>query len=85
VGIVIGLPITPEGNEDERATSARDLGSTLAHKTDLPIVFWDERMTTARALAAVQEMGGRLRGRKEDVDSLAATVLLQAFLDSRNR
>jgi RNase H-fold protein (predicted Holliday junction resolvase) len=69
VGIVVGLPIAPDGSEDERAAAARDLGSTLVAKTQLP----------------VQELGGRVRGRKEEVDSLAATVLLQAFLDSRRQ
>ncbi len=45
--------------------------------------FWDERMTTARALEAVRTLGGRLRGRKGEIDQLAATTLLQAVLDSR--
>ena len=43
----------------------------------------DERFTTARALRSVREMGGTTRGRQEDVDAVAATVLLQHFLDSR--
>jgi putative Holliday junction resolvase len=85
VGIVVGLPMAPNGSEDERATSARDLGSTLIAKTQLPVTYWDERMTTARALSAVRELGGRVRGRKGEIDSLAATVLLQAFLDSRKK
>ncbi len=85
VGIVVGLPIAPDGSEDERAKNARDLGTTLSAKTRLPIEFWDERMTTARALSAVKDLGGRVRGRKAEVDGLAATVLLQAFLDSRKR
>jgi putative Holliday junction resolvase len=55
----------------------------LAATTNLPVQYWDERMTTARALSAVNELGGRVRGRKEQIDSLAATVLLQTFLDSR--
>lgn len=83
VGIVVGLPITPEGKEDDRAVRARELGSVLELKTNLPITLVDERMTTARALSAVQELGGRVRGREAEVDSLAATVLLQHFLDSR--
>jgi putative Holliday junction resolvase len=83
VGIVVGLPITPSGSEDERAADVRELGASLASKTELPVVFWDERMTTARALSAVRDLGERVRGRKEEVDKLAATVLLQAFLDSR--
>jgi putative Holliday junction resolvase len=85
VGIVVGLPIAPDGSEDERAKNSRDLGATLNAKTKLPIAFWDERMTTARALSAVKDLGGKVRGRKAEVDGLAATVLLQAFLDSRNR
>jgi putative Holliday junction resolvase len=45
--------------------------------------MWDERMTTARALAAVREMGGSTRGRKADVDAMAAALLLQHYLDAR--
>jgi len=85
VGIVVGLPIAPGGVEDGRAKDARELGSILASKTELPVGFWDERMTTARALSAVKDLGGQVRGRKEEVDALAATVLLQSFLDSRRR
>jgi putative Holliday junction resolvase len=85
VGILVGLPIAPDGSEDERAANARELGATLHTKTELPVAFWDERMTTARVLSAVKDMGGRVRGRKTEIDGLAATVLLQAFLDSRRR
>jgi putative Holliday junction resolvase len=49
----------------------------------LPVELWDERMSTARALAAIREQGGSTRGRKSDVDALAAAVLLQHFLDAR--
>ncbi len=83
VGVVVGLPITPSGTEDERAASARAAGELIAEKTGLPVEYWDERMTTARALGAVRELGGGTRGRKGKVDRLAATVLLQNYLDSR--
>jgi putative Holliday junction resolvase len=83
VGVVVGLPLTPDGAEDERAAEARTTGALIAAKTGLPVAYWDERMTTARALGAVRELGGGTRGRKEDVDQLAATVLLQHFLDGR--
>lgn len=82
-GILLGLPVALNGSEDERALAVRSLGATLNAKTKLPVRFWDERMSTSRALSAVQELGGKVRGRKADVDSLAATVFLQAFLDSR--
>lgn len=85
VAIVVGLPLASDGTEDERSESVRNAGDLMMNKTNLPVTYWDERMTTARALSAVRELGGRLRGRKESVDQLAATVLLQSFLDSRRK
>jgi putative Holliday junction resolvase len=83
VGVVVGLPLSPEGTEEESAIAARAMADTIARHTSLPLEFWDERMSTARALAAVWEQGGSTRGRKKDVDALAAAVLLQHFLDAR--
>jgi putative Holliday junction resolvase len=56
------------------------LADTLNKRTGLPVELVDERYTTAAALRAVREMGGSTRGRKGDVDALAATVLLQHAL-----
>jgi putative holliday junction resolvase len=83
IGIVVGLPLTSEGLEEESAVAARTLAEMVARRTGLPVVLWDERMSTARALRAVREQGGTTRGRKGDIDALAASVLLQHFLDSR--
>jgi len=83
VGIVVGLPLTLEGDEGEAAAFARQLGTLMEQRSHLPVAYWDERMSTARALRAIKELGGSTRGRKEDVDALAASVLLQGFLDSR--
>ncbi len=85
VGAVVGLPLTPEGAEGQRASDARGLAESIARRTGLPVDLWDERMSTARALRAVREQGGSTRGRKEDVDALAAAVLLQHYLDARSR
>lgn len=84
VGVVVGLPLTPEGSEEESAKAARAMADTIARYSSLPLELWDERMSTARALAAVWEQGGSARGRKKDVDALAAAVLLQHFLDARS-
>ena len=83
VGVVMGLPLTAEGNEEESARAARELGVLIGQRTYLPLVYWDERMSTARALGAIREVGGSTRGRREDVDALAASVLLQHWLDAR--
>ena len=83
VGIVVGLPLSLEGEEGENASAARQVATTIERRTGLPTELWDERMSTARALEAIREQGGSTRGRKADVDSLAAAVLLQHFLDAR--
>lgn len=83
VGILVGLPLEPDGSEAESARSARAVGELIKVKTGLPVAFWDERMTTARAVSAIRDMGGSTRGRKGEVDQMAATALLQAFLDRR--
>lgn len=83
VGVVVGLPLTGEGTETDSAAAARDTADTIARRTTLPVELWDERMSTARALAVIREQGGSTRGRREDVDALAAAILLQHFLDAR--
>jgi putative Holliday junction resolvase len=82
-GIVVGLPLDQEGAEGEAAGAARALAGDIAKRSAMPVELWDERLTTARALQAVREMGGNTRGRKDDVDALAATLLLQHYLDAR--
>jgi len=83
VGVVVGLPISLEGKETPSSAAARSLAADVGRRTGLPAEMADERFTTALALDAVREMGGSTRGRKEDVDALAATVLLQQYLDYR--
>jgi putative Holliday junction resolvase len=77
---VMGLPLDDQGEETERAAEVRRVASELERRTALPVRLVDERYTTAAALRAVREMGGSTRGRKGDVDALAATVLLQHAL-----
>ena len=83
VGVIVGLPLTEDGAEGESAVAARELGVLIGQRTCLPVEYWDERMSTARALGAIREVGGSTRGRREEVDSLAASVLLQHWLDAR--
>ena len=82
-GIVVGLPLDQEGGEAEAATAARALAGDIARHSGQPVELWDERLTTARALRAVRAMGGSTRGRKDDVDALAAALLLQHYLDAK--
>jgi putative holliday junction resolvase len=79
-GIVIGLPLDGNGDETPRSAEVREIGAKLEDRTGLPVRYVDERYTSAAALRAVREMGGSTKGRKGDVDALAATVLLQHAL-----
>jgi putative Holliday junction resolvase len=77
---VVGLPLDGQGEETDRSAEARRLANLLAERSGLPVRLVDERFTTAAAQRAITEMGGSTRGRKGDVDALAATVLLQHAL-----
>ncbi|HEX3865742.1 MAG TPA: Holliday junction resolvase RuvX, partial [Gemmatimonadaceae bacterium] len=79
-GFVMGLPLDGNGDETPRSVEARAVAAELSKRTGLPAELVDERYTTAAARRAIREMGGSTRGRKGDVDALAATVLLQHAL-----
>jgi putative Holliday junction resolvase len=79
-GFVVGLPLDAAGEDTPRALEARHVAAELAKRTGLPVRLVDERFTTAAALRAIHDMGGSTRGRKGDVDALAAAVLLQHAL-----
>ena len=85
VGIIVGLPLALDGSEGPNARAARELAELVGRRTALPVELVDERYTTVTALDAIREVGGSTRGRKGDVDALAASVLLQGFLDTRRK
>jgi putative pre-16S rRNA nuclease len=80
-GIVLGLPLDLEGRDNPRAQSTRAFARNLSIRTDLPIVYWDERFSTAvvtRALIANDVSRAR---RAQIVDKMAAAYILQGALD----
>jgi len=76
-GVVMGLPLDGNGDDTPRSLECRRVAVELARRTSLPVALLDERYTTAAALRGVRETGSSARDRKEDVDALAAAVLLQ--------
>jgi putative Holliday junction resolvase len=79
-GYVFGLPLDPSGGETDRTREVRDVAAKLASRQSLPIRLVDERFTTSSALRSIREQGGSTRGRKGDVDAMAACVLLESVL-----
>jgi putative Holliday junction resolvase len=81
-GLVVGLPVHLDGREGQKAAEARAFGLWLAEATGLPVVFWDERFTTAEAEGYLLEAGLTSKRRKARRDRVAAQILLQAYLDA---
>jgi putative Holliday junction resolvase len=81
VGIVLGLPLNMDGSEGPRVQSTRAFARSLAQKTNLPLVFWDERLSTSAVTRMLIEADTRRDKRAEVVDKLAASYILQGFLD----
>lgn len=82
IGLVVGLPVHTNGTEGEKAKQARAYGAWLHQVTQLPIVFHDERFTTAFAESALWNAGLTHKQRKERRDRVAAQLLLQAYLEA---
>lgn len=81
-GLVVGLPMHTTGREGTKAAEARAFGEWLNRVTGLPVVFADERFSTAFAESALWEAGLTHKKRKARRDAVAAQVMLQAFLDA---
>ena len=81
-GLVLGLPKNMDGSEGPRAQSTRQFAANLLEQIDIPIAFWDERLSTAaveRVLIDEADMSRKRRGAV--VDKMAASVILQGALD----
>jgi putative Holliday junction resolvase len=84
-GIVVGLPLNMDGSEGPRAQGVRAFARTLAGLTDLPIAFWDERLSTAAVTRTLLEADASRARRAELVDKMAAAYILQGLLDRLER
>ena len=81
--VVVGLPKNMDGSEGESAKNAREFASLLSEKLSLEVRLWDERCTTITAHGYLNDTNTRGKKRKAVIDEVAATVILQSFLDSR--
>lgn len=79
---VLGLPKNMNNTMGERAEKSLAFKEMLEKRTGLPVVMWDERLTTVAANRAMMEGGVRRENRGEFVDSMAAALILQGYLDS---
>lgn len=84
-GLVIGLPVSMDGSEGPRCQSVRQFAGNLLKLRDIPIAFWDERLSTAAVTRTLLEADASRKRRAEVVDKMAAAYILQGALDSMPR
>jgi len=80
-GFILGLPLNMDGSEGPRCQSTRAFARNLSQLTDLPIGFWDERLSTVAAERALLEADTSRKRRAEVIDHVAAGYILQGVLD----
>src|SRR6185503_18808209 len=81
--VVVGQPLHMDGRESLQSQKVARFAEELHKVLDLPIVFWDERLTSFEAEQHLEQMGLNWRQRREQVDKIAAMIILQNYLDSR--
>ncbi|MBQ8638815.1 MAG: Holliday junction resolvase RuvX [Lachnospiraceae bacterium] len=80
--IVLGLPKNMNSTMGDRAEKTLEFQAMLERRTGLKVILWDERLTTVAAERVLQESGVRRENRKEYIDQIAASFILQGYLDS---
>lgn len=81
---VLGLPKNMDGTEGPRAEATRQFGSMLQEASGLPVIYQDERLTTVSAERMLIEADVRREKRKQVIDKIAATIILQSYLDGKH-
>ena len=83
--IVVGLPRNMDGSEGFKAQACREFADQLREATGLPVDMWDERLTTVQSHAILSAHNYHGDKRKNTVDAVAASLILEGYLDHRNR
>ncbi len=79
--IVLGLPLNMDGTEGERSGKSRTLAEKLKDITGIEVVLWDERRTTVDAHRILTDAGRRGKKRREKIDAVAASLILEGYLN----
>ena len=82
--IVLGLPLNMDETPSERSNLCLEFKDMIERRSGIPVVMWDERLTTVEADAIMDEVGIKKADRKEYVDMIAAQIILQDYLDNRD-
>ena len=76
----MGLPLNMDGTESVKSKKVRNFGRILEKETSLPVVYWDERMTSMQAHRVLRSVGKKIYGNKHVIDKISATLILQEYM-----
>lgn len=80
---VVGLPLNMDGTKGEKASEVEKFGKELEDRFNIPVAFYDERLTTVHAEKIMHEAGKKIKGHKDIVDKISASLILEGYLESR--
>jgi putative Holliday junction resolvase len=83
--IILGLPLTMKGSDSQKTTEVRDFGEKLSETLNIPVIYFDERLSTVQAHQILQELGIKPSKSRQKVDQLAAQQILQTYLDKERK
>jgi len=83
--LLVGLPVSMDGEEHAQAAWVREVAQGIAELFGLPLIFADERRSSAQAEATLREMGYNSRSMRSRIDMVAACIFLQSYLDGANQ
>lgn len=81
--IILGFPLRMDGTSGSRVDKTRAFAAWLKTAADVPLVYWDERLTTRQALGIVHEQKVRSKAKTSVISQISAAIILQSYLDSR--
>lgn len=81
--VVLGYPKNMDGSVGERAEKCAQLAADITARTAVPVILWDERRTTVEAHQILHQAGKKAKQHRKNVDAVAATLILQGYLDSQ--
>jgi putative Holliday junction resolvase len=83
--VVIGNPLHMSGHEGRGSEFSRDFAARLEKHAGVPVILWDERLTSAEAERVLRESGASIEKRTRNIDKLAAVILLRSYLDTQSQ
>ena len=83
--IVLGKPVHLDGSEGERVEAVNSFKEKLTSRVSIPVVLWDERLTTVEADEILNELGIPVSERKKKIDSIAAAIILKDWMSAREK